>query len=714
MADTIKIGNLDISSFKVGSDDCKIYLGDTLLYPQSTPPTPVSSCYEVIPQPFSQYASTTYDSVYSWSDAKWYIKNNLNQYEEYGVYDIVGDISSATTYNGKLAIVGTTEYQYSGGSWSVVGTYEDASVTYTIDDAYPSPYVGQELATTFKIPYADVEALGTLDLRIITADGGRLEIRTSRYRYRGSQSYNGTVTNDGEYYYFALPSEAPQSIIIKNVQYFDSTPIHLIVGSKQITVEYAEKETPTAKVYNTVSDMEAASCPTVGVGQYCYTNGQTYKYTANEEFVTVQDSEIMIKSFNSNGEVTIIGCGYNNGEVKKNDVVSGATDIWIGNCITSFNNSIFKTNGLYDNLSALTITTIVPPLYVNEGLSLPQHLNEIKVPCNSVHSYRTSKGWNVLSNIITTYEPNCQETINYKARLYSSNGTLLTEIPRSSASSGINLTSAETQSYASTTYRLELGDCFGKIYNSAFKNFTHIQKVIIPNNVYFCNDESFRWCTSLTAITLPEYYSSYISSNSFQGCNKLKNITIPSGTSFIDDGAFSGCTSLQYIKILRENGIVALNNTNALENTNNCPIYVPANLVNTYKSANNWKTYASRIQAIPEPTLQWVNIDSGDTIPKGNIYGVKINSQNAGRDFGNGFEIGTDSDNCAWFGGGKPTRAPQFTAYFYTITNGVSTLENSWDNGDKEFIFSNYSGANYYYEDGTKTAPYAIQLYMYT
>ena len=41
MADTIKIGSLDISAFKVGSDDCKVYLGDTLLYPQSpTPPTP--------------------------------------------------------------------------------------------------------------------------------------------------------------------------------------------------------------------------------------------------------------------------------------------------------------------------------------------------------------------------------------------------------------------------------------------------------------------------------------------------------------------------------------------------------------------------------------------------------------------------------------------------------------------------------------------------
>lgn len=33
MADSIKIGNLDISAFKVGSGDCKVYLGGILLYP---------------------------------------------------------------------------------------------------------------------------------------------------------------------------------------------------------------------------------------------------------------------------------------------------------------------------------------------------------------------------------------------------------------------------------------------------------------------------------------------------------------------------------------------------------------------------------------------------------------------------------------------------------------------------------------------------------
>lgn len=35
----IKIGNIDASYFKVGSSDCKIYLGDTLLYPSTQPPT---------------------------------------------------------------------------------------------------------------------------------------------------------------------------------------------------------------------------------------------------------------------------------------------------------------------------------------------------------------------------------------------------------------------------------------------------------------------------------------------------------------------------------------------------------------------------------------------------------------------------------------------------------------------------------------------------
>ena len=53
---------------------------------------------------------------------------------------------------------------------------------------------------------------------------------------------------------------------------------------------------------------------------------------------------------------------------------------------------------------------------------------------------------------------------------------------------------------------------------------------------------------------------------------------------------------------LRSNSIVNLLNTNPFSNINSdkFKIYVPADLVDSYKSATNWSTYADKIFAIPE------------------------------------------------------------------------------------------------------------------
>ena len=597
----IKIGDLDIDKLYLGSsDDVKVYLGDTKLYPQSTPPTPVSSCYEVIPQPFSQYTSTTYDSVYSCSDSKWYMKNNLNQYEEYGVYDIVENISSATTYDGKLAIVGTTEYQYSGGSWSVVGTYGDASVTYTIDDTQPSPYVGQELATTFKIPYADVEGLGGLDLIIKTEDGGDLYISNDYYVYDGSKSYDGTVTNDGEYYYFALPSEAPQSIIINDIEYWYDTPIHLIAGSKQVTVEYAEKVKPSsALTYSSVEEMEAASCPTVGIGQYCYTNEQIYKFTSNEEWIAAQDSEIMMFALDGSGNIRILACGYNSGDIPKNAASDfTAVEAYFGHCVTSIGDSIF--NSMYSELKSIYATSVVPPIIDTLAFNGNYSNLKIYVPCSSVHTYRTSKGWNEYANIIDSNEPNCQVE-SFKARFYDANNNLIRELQRTYDDNGTNITSAETKSYASSTYRVELGDAFVRIQNDAFKGFTHITSLSLGNNVIYVGSNFVSGCTALQTLEFPNAYEVYFSENLISNCSSLKKITIPSGTTGIYRNSINNCRSLQSITILKENGVLQFfdNSGTVFQSTNNCAIYVPSDLVNSYKSANGWSTVASRIQAIP-------------------------------------------------------------------------------------------------------------------
>jgi hypothetical protein len=43
-----------------------------------------------------------------------------------------------------------------------------------------------------------------------------------------------------------------------------------------------------------------------------------------------------------------------------------------------------------------------------------------------------------------------------------------------------------------------------------------------------------------------------------------------------------------------------LNNVNAFTNASNVIIYVPDALVNSYKSASNWSTYADRIKGLSE------------------------------------------------------------------------------------------------------------------
>lgn len=85
--------------------------------------------------------------------------------------------------------------------------------------------------------------------------------------------------------------------------------------------------------------------------------------------------------------------------------------------------------------------------------------------------------------------------------------------------------------------------------------------------------------------------------NAFKGCAKLTSITSLGSITSIGESAFKDCSSLTSVTI---NAITPPTlGSNAFDNTNNCPIYVPASSVSAYQSASGWSTYASRIQAIP-------------------------------------------------------------------------------------------------------------------
>ena len=83
----------------------------------------------------------------------------------------------------------------------------------------------------------------------------------------------------------------------------------------------------------------------------------------------------------------------------------------------------------------------------------------------------------------------------------------------------------------------------------------------------------------------------------FYLCQNLTSIDIPSTVTEIGSLAFYRCIALTSITI-NATTPPTLMDINAFDNTNNCPIYVPAESVTAYQTATNWASLASRIQAI--------------------------------------------------------------------------------------------------------------------
>ena len=136
-----------------------------------------------------------------------------------------------------------------------------------------------------------------------------------------------------------------------------------------------------------------------------------------------------------------------------------------------------------------------------------------------------------------------------------------------------------------------------RIKSYAFYGCTSLTNVIIPESVVSIEQNAFYGCTSLSSITIPESVTR-IEEGAFNGCTSLMSIVIPKSVTSLGYGAFRGCSSLVSITVEAE--IPPTGGGEMFGNTNNAPIYVPAEKVDTYKAAQYWSEYASRIQAIQE------------------------------------------------------------------------------------------------------------------
>lgn len=141
-----------------------------------------------------------------------------------------------------------------------------------------------------------------------------------------------------------------------------------------------------------------------------------------------------------------------------------------------------------------------------------------------------------------------------------------------------------------------------KIGTYAFKGCSALSEIDLPS-VSTLDGYAFYECASLIKVLLPLVAT--INTNTFNKCTALNTVDLPSATKILGT-AFSGCTTLRSV-ILRSGQVASLGSTTAFNNTpiksGTGYIYVPAALIEDYKAATNWSTYAAQFRALEDYTV---------------------------------------------------------------------------------------------------------------
>ena len=102
--------------------------------------------------------------------------------------------------------------------------------------------------------------------------------------------------------------------------------------------------------------------------------------------------------------------------------------------------------------------------------------------------------------------------------------------------------------YCTSLTSVTIPDSVTSIGGWAFTDCASLTSVTIPDGVTSIGEYTFSWCTSLTSATIPDSVTS-IGGRAFDGCESLTSVTIPDSVTSIGEDTFSGCTSLTSVTI---------------------------------------------------------------------------------------------------------------------------------------------------------------------
>ena len=125
-----------------------------------------------------------------------------------------------------------------------------------------------------------------------------------------------------------------------------------------------------------------------------------------------------------------------------------------------------------------------------------------------------------------------------------------------------------------------------------------IKRIEIGDGVTSIEIYAFYGCSALASITIPDSVTS-IGNGAFYDCSALASITIPDSVTSIGTNVFYGCKGIAFYDFTSHTTVPTLASTNAFTGIPaDCQIRVPAALVDAWKAATNWSTYADYIVGV--------------------------------------------------------------------------------------------------------------------
>lgn len=139
-----------------------------------------------------------------------------------------------------------------------------------------------------------------------------------------------------------------------------------------------------------------------------------------------------------------------------------------------------------------------------------------------------------------------------------------------------------------------------KVGGRAFFHCARLTTVEFPN-VTSLEDQAFSTCSSLTTAKFPSVTN--VGYAAFSSCPQLTTLDCSNVTN-VGSSAFVNCGKFNRFIIRTDSFVATLSNTNAFVGTPIASgtgyIYVPDDLVNSYKTATNWAVFEDQIKGISE------------------------------------------------------------------------------------------------------------------